>query len=401
MAGRQRRLVAAVVGGLIAVLAAAFPVNPHPGRAAPAPDPDPTVSGSPSDPPAPVPSVEVTAEDIPVGSGYWQGATETYRLTARVRNTGTPPVTADTRVTLPPGVRVAGSSGGAGCAADGLAVLCPIPPGATVTITVDVTVAPGLWRDPPSGTVRVRATAGTGPNEPVGREAIDEATFGLDFPPGPPTPDIDLSVSDPFLPVDPADPGASTEPATLEIRLANTGAVQAEGTVDVVTPPGVEVATVPADCVTRVRVSAERERCQVGRVPAGQRITLRFTLVVSRAGRAEAPLLGSVHGTLTPAGQDPAVRQASYSVIVSPRPEDRAAPARGSDPDVTVAQPRRGAGTGGVNPADAGSGIGQPVSVLPMLVSIVGVFTTVAAMVVLPMRRRPDGPAADAPDSAI
>jgi hypothetical protein len=34
-------------------------------------------------------------------------------------------------------------------------------------------------------------------------------------------------------------------------------------------------------------------------------------------------------------------------------------------------------------------------------VSIIGVFTTVAAMVILPMRRRPGGPRARAVDSAI
>ncbi len=393
---RHRRLIAAVVGGVIAILAAALPVETPAGRAAPAPDPDPTVSGSPSDPPPPPPAVEVTAQDIPVGAGYWQGAAETYRLTARVRNTGTPPVNADTRVTLPAGVKLAGSAAGAGCVADGLAILCSLPSGAAVTITVDVTVAPGLWRDPPSGTVQVRATAEAGD-----RTATDRATFGLDFPPGPPIPGIDLGVSDPFLPADPADPDASTEPATLEVRLANTGSVQAEGTVDVVTPPGVELATVPAECVTRVRVSVERERCQVGRVPGGQRLALRFTLVVSRAGRAEAPLLGSVHGTLTPAGQDPAVRQASYSVVIAPRPDERAAQTGGSDPDVTVAQPRRGAGFGGPDPADAESRIGQPLSVLPMLVSILGVFTTVAAMVVLPVRRRSGRPEPGNPHSAI
>lgn len=391
MSPGQRRLTAAAVGGLIAVLAAVLPANTPAGRAAPAPDPGPTVSGSPSDPPPPPPGVAVTAEDIPVGSGYWQGAAETYRLTARVRNTGVPPVTADTRVTLPAGVKLAGSAAGAGCIADGLAVLCSIPPRSTVTITVDVRVAPGLWRDPPSGTVQVRATAGTGSTEPGGRTATDEATFGLDFPPGPPTPGIDLGVSDPFLPADPRNPRTSTEPATLEVRLANTGAVQAEGTVDVVTPPGVELATVPAECVTRLHVSAERERCQVGRVPAGQRLTLVFTLLVTRAARAEAPLLGSVHGTLTPAGQDPAVRQASYSVIVTPRPDERADRTGDDAPDVTVAQPRRGAGIGGPDPADARSGTGQPLSVLPMLLSIVGVFTAVAAMVVLPMRRRDTG----------
>jgi hypothetical protein len=379
--GRQGRLLAAVVGGLVAALAAVLPVQPHPGRASP--DPDPTVSTDPSEPP-PVPAIAVSAGDIPVGAGYWQAAAETYRLTARVRNTGTSPVTATTRVTLPPGVTL-GSSEAAGCDADGLQVVGNLAPRVTATISVDVTVAPGLWRDPPTGTVQARATAGT---DPDGRAATDEATFGLDFPPGPPTPDIDLSVSDPFLPADPPNP--ATETARLEVRLANTGSVQAEGTVDVVTPPGVEVATVPAECVTRVRVSAGRERCQIGRVAAGQRVTLGFALVVSRAARAEAPLLGSVHGSLTPAGQDPAARQASFSVLVFGRPDDGAEPTDDSDPAVTVAEPRRGAGIGGSDPYGARSRIGQTLSTLPMFISITGVFVAVAALVILPMRRRTD-----------
>jgi hypothetical protein len=339
----------------------------------------------------------VSADDIPVGAGYWDGVAETYRLTARVRNTGTPPVTATARITLPPGVTLV-SSVADGCNADGVVVSCPIAPKITVTILVDVRVAPGLWRDPPTGTVAVTATTGTGPRAPT---ATDVATFGLDFPPGPPTPGVDLSLSDPFLPADPDDPAATTETSILEVRLANTGSVQADGAIDVVTPAGVEVATVPAECVTRVRVSIDRERCEVGRVPAGQRLTLRFALVVTRAARAEAPLLGSVHGALTPAGQDPAVRQASYSILVYGRPDERAEPDDGGNPAVTVAEPRRGAGIGGLNPDRPGRKIGQPLSVLPMLLSIVGVFTTVAAMVILPMRRRSDEAVPPLPDSAI
>jgi hypothetical protein len=152
--------------------------------------------------------------------------------------------------------------------------------------------------------------------------------------------------------------------------------------------------------VTRIRVSEDRERCHVGRVPAGQRLTLTFALVVTRAARAEAPLLGSVHGSLTPPGQDPAARQASYSVLVYGRPDEPAEPTD-SDPAVTVAQPRRGAGIGGTDPDDAGSRIGQSLSTLPMFVSILGVFTVVAAMVVMPMRRRMEEPTPGHPDSAI
>ena len=241
-----------------------------------------------------------------------------------------------------------------GCTADGLSIDCPIAPGASVTIVVDVVVAPGLWRDPPIGTVRTKATA-TGPGADA-RTASAETTFGLDFPPGPPTPGIDLSVSNPFLPTDPIDPSAGTETSTLEIRLANTGAVQADGTVDVVTAPGVGIATVPAQCVTRVRVSADRERCALGRIPAGQRVTLQFGLVVTRAARAEAPLLGSVHAALTPAGQDTVTVVASYRVLITNRPVDESRPSTDGDPAVTLAEPPGDAGIGGTRTAAGGVG---------------------------------------------
>jgi hypothetical protein len=379
---RRRHFAAAVVAGLIATLAAAVPFPP-PGLAEPVPDPDPTGSGQPSTPPAAPPQVAVTAQDIAVGDGYWQGATETYRLTVRVRNVGKPTIKALTQVTLPIGV-TRSTSAAAGCVVDLLSFDCAVAPGAEVTITVDVTVAPGLWRDPPTGSVRTRATA----EPPADRSANDQTTFGLDFPPGPPTPGIDLSVSDPFLPADP-DPGARSETTTLEVRLANTGAVQADGVVDVVTPDGVEIATVPAQCVTRVRVSADRERCTLGRIPAGQRVTLRFALVVPREVRVEAPLLGNVHASLTPAGQDTAAVQASYSVLITDRPVDQGGPSTQGDPAVTVAEPRRGAGIAGAGgKGRTGSEIGQPLSVLPMLISIFGAFAALAGMVILSLRRR-------------
>jgi hypothetical protein len=66
---------------------------------------------------------------------------------------------------------------------------------------------------------------------------------------------------------------------------------------------------------------------------------------------AEAPLLGSVQATLTPAGQDSVTVAASYRVLITDRPIDDAAPATDSDPAVTVAQPRDGAGIGGARAA--------------------------------------------------
>lgn len=386
MAPSRRRLAIAAVVGLIATLTAAGAFQPA-GRAEPAPEPEPTISTSPSTPPPPPPRVSVTARDVGIGSGYWQGATESYPLTVVVRNTGTPPVDAITQVVLPVGVRPAGVTPGRGCTVDGLSISCPIAPGAAVTITVDVTVAPGLWRDPPTGTVRTTATA-TGAGADT-RPVSTETTFGLDFPPGPPTPGIDLSVSDPFLPADPADPDARTETSTLEVRLANIGSVQTEGSIDVVTAPGVGIATVPAQCVQRVRVSVDRERCQVGRIAAGVRVTLRFGLVVTRAARAQAPLLGSVHGSLTPAGQDTVTVVASYRVLITDRPIDGAGTATDGGPAVTVAEPPVGAGLAADGNRDrASSSIGQALSVLPMLISIIGVFSVLAGMAIVSLRRQ-------------
>lgn len=385
MAPSRRRSAIAAVVGLVATLTAAGAFQPA-GRAEPAPDPSPSTPPSASASPPVAPTVSLTARDIGIGAGYWQGAAETYRLSVVVRNTGTPAVNAITQVFLPVGVRRS-TVAAAGCDVDGLSIGCPLASGAAVTIAVDVTVAPGLWRDPPVGTVRTTATA-TGAAGTDTRSVTEETTFGLDFPPGPPTPGIDLSVSDPFLPADPADPRAGTETSTLEVRLANTGSVQADGAVEVVTAPGVGIATVPAQCVARVRVSPDRERCELGRVPAGQRVTLTFGLVVTRAARAEAPLLGSVHGALTPIGQDTVTVVASYRVVVTDRPIDPAGPNANGDPAVTIAQPGRGTRPGTGTGLGHGSDIGQALSVLPMLISIIGVFTVLAGMAILSHRRR-------------
>jgi hypothetical protein len=381
MAPSRRRSAIAAVFGLIAMLAA---VGGHPsgGHAEPAPDPSPSTEPSASPSPPPAPQVALVARDIDIGAGYWQGAAETYRLSVRVRNTGAPAVRAVTQVFLPVGVlRTAVDA--PGCDADGLSIDCPLASGATVTIAVAVTVAPGLWRDPPTGTVRTTASAG-----PDTDPATDQTTFGLNFPPGPPTPGIDLSLSDPFLPTEPADPAATTEATTLEVRLLNTGEVQADGAVEVVTPPGVGIATVPAQCVGRERISADRDRCELGRIPAGQRVTLRFGLVVTRAARAEAPLLGSVHASLVPTGQDLVTVVASYQVLVTDRQIEPLGPTASDGPAVTIAQPGRGAGPGAGNRTTSRSDIGQIWSILPMLLAVLGVFSVLAGMAILSHRRR-------------
>jgi hypothetical protein len=347
--------------------------RPHPAALDPT-DPTPTES---TPPPPPPPGVEVDAADVPIGTGYWQGAADRYPLRVTVRNTGEPAITASTVVTLPVGVSRASVTAGP-CAANGLTFECPLGKGESATITVQVTVAPGLWRDPPTGTVKATATA-------AGGTATDEDGYGLVFPPGPPTPGIDLATSDPILPPVPA---ARTETVRLEVRLRNTGEVQAGGAIDVITPPDVQVATMPAQCATRERISPARERCDVGRVTAGQRVVLVFVLVVRVEARVGAPLHGTVQGSLTPTGQDTVTVQASYQIVVATGPISSTGPALTTDPPVVVADPG-GAGLGAAGrPVRASATVSPQLSVLPIAGSIIGAFTVVGTMVILSLRRR-------------
>jgi hypothetical protein len=390
----ERRVPALLTAALGTVATAAFataalavpatadaPRGAAPARA-PEPEPEPTTP-TPSEPPPPPAGVEVDAADILVGPAYWQGKAERYTLTVVVRNTGEPAITTSTVVALPAGVQHAGGTPGT-CIGSSLTFDCTIEPGQSATVAIQVTVAPGVWRDPPGGSVRTSATAVGGANTDT-----DEDTFGLVFAPGPPTPGIELVTIDAFLP---ATATESTESTTLGVRLRNTGQVRAAAIVEVTTPVGVQVATVPRGCAVRTKLSASRERCELGTLAAGQEIALVFPLSVRASARAAAPLTGTVHGSLTPPGQDTATVQASYQLVVV---ADLAAPTPSADGAVAIpvddrARPARPGGPPGSRRASAA--VSPTLSVLPMVCSIIGLCTVLGAMVILSLRRRLAGP---------
>jgi hypothetical protein len=334
--------------------------------------PDPVPSGSP---PPPV-RVEVQAADITVGPEYWQGTTEPYRLSFTVRNAGVPAIATTTAVTLPPGLRRTGAEPGP-CEDGGLTFECRLDKGASVTVTVVVAVAAGAWREPPRGSVRTTARA-----IDSGNTDTREDPFTVMFPPGPPTPGINLAATGPTLP---ALAAGRPEKANLTVRLRNTGPVQAVGAVELLTPPGVQVATMPAVCVERSRISLSDERCGLGRVASGQDLVLSFALTITPQARAEAPLSGTVQALLTPSGQDTITVQATYQITVADGATPSASPSTAADAGLPFGDAQQ-APRGAANQHRVGAVSPEPspkLSVLPVTVAIFGLFGVLTAMVIL------------------
>ncbi|SCF38240.1 hypothetical protein GA0074695_6364 [Micromonospora viridifaciens] len=89
----------------------------------------------------------------------------------------------------------------------------------------------------------------------------------------------------------------SGAPSALDVRLGNTGRVDAAGRVDVILPAGVSVTDPPAGCTA---TAPDRTRCDLGSVPAGQNATLRLPMAATAEAQRRAPLSGAVIGRLAP-----------------------------------------------------------------------------------------------------
>jgi hypothetical protein len=342
--------------------------------------PDPTPSGSPARPPA---RVDVQAADITVGPQYWQGTTEPYRLSVTVRNVGVPALATTTAVTLPKGVRRTDADPGP-CRDNGLTFDCRLDKGASVTITILVAVAPDAWREPTAGSARTTAKA-----VDSGSTDTREDPFTVMFPPGPPTPGINLAATGPTLP---AKPTGRSEKATLVVRLRNAGTVRATGAVDILTPSGVQVATMPALCGERSRISVSHERCGLGQVAAGQDLVLSFALTITPEARAEAPLSGTVQASFTPSGQDTITVQATYQIVVADGLSPSASPTATADAGLPFGDGQQAPGGAGnqqrvrsVSPE-----LAPNLSVLPVTVAIFGLFGVLTAMVILSLHGERD-----------
>jgi hypothetical protein len=176
--------------------------------------------------------------------------------------------------------------------------------------------------------------------------------------------------------------------ANLTVRLINSGSTVADGALEIVTPPGVDLVAFPSICKTHRRITADRDRCEVGMIAAGKEVNAAFGVSISPQARAEVPLTGAVHGYLTPSGQNPVEVQTSYQIVAAPAAgESPLSTALPSGPNVEPA-----AGGGGGEPAAADHAVGlltgSRLSILPIVGGIVLLVTLVGLAVVLSLRRR-------------
>jgi hypothetical protein len=377
----RRSLLALLTWGL-GLLVAGLLLATGGAQAAPPDDPNPDPSGSPSPsspPPSPPPAVKVNVPDLIVAPGYWQGTANRYDVRITITNTGDPALTTITDVALPAGLSKVNAIA-SGCTVSGLTFSCPLANGAVATVVVTVDVAPNAWRTPLSGLVHTAAQA-------VGsdRTAGSEDGFTVVFPSGPPTPGIDLAAADPVLPLHAPGP---QETAVLEVRLRNTGSVQAAGTIEIVTPVGVQLAAVPTQCASRERLTGSRERCSIGTVAAGQQMTLSFELSIRPQARSEAPLAGTVLASLVPVGQDAVTVQAAYRIVVATAPLATPGPSESPDLGAPVPPPDAGAPDQARPDRPVARSVSSAMSVVPVLTALVGLFTVLGVMVILSLRRR-------------
>ncbi|MEV1329178.1 hypothetical protein AB0J20_06335 [Micromonospora costi] len=272
------------------------PQTPPPTTAAPTPatsrstrprtPPPPRPPASSAAPTTPL-GVRITTGDVRLGPGYWNAASTVATLRVTVTHTGRTSERIRLSYRLPAGLTDAGT---AGCAASGdRAYRCgewTADAGDRFSTLVRVRVAGSAWRRMPlSGSVTVTASA-----PGVSGTARDSEGFAVLFPPGPPVPGITLQADEVAFDIS----GGASD---LAVRLANTGAVDAAGRIDVVLPAGVSVPAPPAGCVT---VDSTRTRCDLGTVPAGRRADLRLPVEATPEAQRDAPLAGAVVGRLDP-----------------------------------------------------------------------------------------------------
>ncbi|MEU4640012.1 hypothetical protein [Micromonospora sp. NPDC023814] len=271
------------------------PEGPAPTTAAPTVSAPPTAPSvppvrpsapAPGSPAAPSAGVRVTTDDITLTAAYWNAPSTVTTLRVTVTNTGAAPARIRLAYTLPAGLTDAGTRG---CAhVGGGAHRCgewTSAPGARFSTLIRVRVGGDAWRQMPlSGSVQVTATA---PGAEPGR---DDEGFAVLFPPGPPAPGIRLEAGEVAFDIS---GGASG----LDVRLGNTGRVDADGRIEVVLPAGVTVPTPPAACTA---AGPTRTRCDLGTVPAGRAAHLRLPVSATPEAQRIAPLAGAVLGKLDP-----------------------------------------------------------------------------------------------------
>jgi hypothetical protein len=387
--------LAAVVSMLLAAPAHA---DPEPGgtgeppaggpsTGVPTPDPTgkptqapPTTQAPPSptagDPP-PVHRFKMTTSAVTLGERYWQGD-GAAELVISIKNTGerVGRETVTGFYAFPTAAQATGAYGTGGCAVDNgfLSFSCALGEQALGQVVIRVDVDPDAWRTIATGLV----TAAIGP---VQRTAPIAFAFGT-----PPTPGIGLEASVPVLP--------AGDTAQLSVRLHNTGSGRGAGAIEIVTPPGIDLVVYPTACRSHRRISADRDRCELGDLAGGREVSAVFGLTVGAAARAELPLTGAVHGYLAPAGRGTVQTRHDFEISAPPPPAGAEAPLPTSAPASPAARPGLADLRWHSPPADDGQR-----SSLPYIGAVVGLVTVLGVLVVLSLRRRMrDDEGALAPD---
>lgn len=348
----------------------------------PPPPPPPTTEAPP--PPPKVRKFTMTVSDVVVGDGYWQGD-GSAKLVVSVQNLGEIAETITGFYTFPSGTNATGAYGTDGCTSSTgtLSFSCPLDPGKIGHVVVNVDVALDAWRL--SGAGNVTAVMENFPQK--------VRNFSITFSTKPPVPGIELMTDPMTLP---AQTSPHTENTTLQIKLRNTGSARASAAVEVVTPPGVDMVTFPAVCKVKKKLSAERDRCELGDIAAGKDVAASFVLAISASARAEVPLTGAVHGYLAPIGLEAVETRADYRISGPPLAGESPLPTE------APASPAAVAVRGTIDVARRPSGgilTSDQLSSLPFVGGIIGLVALVGFLVVFSLRRRlRDEPGVQVPD---
>jgi hypothetical protein len=340
--------------------------------------PPPVVSPAAPGPGQPAPSrlgVRVTTGDVTLTDAYWTAASTVTKLRVTIANTGSAPERVRLAYTLPAGLTDAGTEG---CASSGGGnYRCgewTTTPGDRFSTSVRVRVAGTAWRQMPlSGSVRVTAT---GPG--VTGSAQDNEGFAVLFPAGPPVPGIRLQADEVAFDI-------SGGPSQLDVRLGNSGKVDAAGRVEVILPAGVSVPTPPPGCLP---VASSRTRCEVGAVPAGRVATLRLPVTATPEAQRAAPLAGAIVGRLDPRSGKTRQLQMSFRIT--------AAAALSTPVAVTPAPTASQGVLAGAGQRDGDGGLSSIQHTAIILMAVSGLLVVLAlALATTSLRRRMTGPVAD------
>jgi len=331
---------------------------------------------------------QVATGDIVLGRSYWSRANTDADLRVTVANTGSIVERISMRYTLPVGVTDAGTPG---CKlAGGRTYVCGAwvaGTGLRWATTIKLRIAGTAWqRMPLSGSVDVTASA---PGRTDLGTVTDNQGFAVLFPPGPPVAGISLAATEVAF-------AAETASAALTVALTNTGDAASTGAVEVLLPDGVTVQGQPSGCTA----GDERTRCELGRVGAGQTVTVTLPLSATLAVQRLAPLSGAVFGSLlAPGGR---LKQVQMSFRITAAAATATPSPSAASTSVGVATASQGV-IGGFAPV-AGSQRGmtgvQKTAVALVVVSVLLVVLALA-LATTSLRRRMEDDSTGAVDSTI